>query len=73
MRAVTIDELAARSPRPAQLEKVFRDEVERGRVIRNQGGYRIYPPAFPAEVLFALARIRPVRWGHVPDGSARTN
>ena len=51
---MTIEVLLARSPAPQELERVLRDEVDRGRVIRNQGGYQIYPPAFPADVLAAL-------------------
>ena len=54
VRAVTMAELLANSPAPKQLERVLRDEVERGRVRHDPDGYRIAPNAFPAEVLEGL-------------------
>ena len=56
MRAVTLNELAAGSPRPALLEMVLRDEIERGRVRHDPDGYRLAVGAFPADVLDGLAQ-----------------
>ena len=53
---MTLDELAVGSPRPALLEMVLRDEIERGRVRHDPDGYRLAVDAFPAEVLAGLAQ-----------------